>query len=221
MLTPEIIARVNRWLAASKRNGANEAVLALAHEWSRRPFRIAAARTNAAREAIDSAMMGVLLALVREARGDESKQISGAALCQEPDGSGCFRVYNFFGDEIGFGRTEAEALIAALEAAPLSNPKGRAASVMTDREDWDRDFTEAERARIERDNEDMQARLDAVRKALDGDLKFDLEYMSETVWLVAEAFGADRNCPGCQKVVRHMDRREVGTRCGLHWSPER
>jgi hypothetical protein len=43
-----------------------------------------------------------------------------------------------------------------------------------------------------------------------------IERMSETVWLVAEAFGGRRDCPACQKVVRHMDRRELGSVCALH-----
>ena len=45
------------------------------------------------------------------------------------------------------------------------------------------------------------------------------EHLAGTVWLVAEAFGADRECMACQKVVRHMDRRELGTVCGLHRTP--
>ena len=34
------------------------------------------------------------------------------------------------------------------------------------------------------------------------------EHLTETVWRVAEAFGASRTCPGCAKVVRFIDRRE-------------
>lgn len=45
------------------------------------------------------------------------------------------------------------------------------------------------------------------------------EYWEETVWLVAEAFGADRSCDGCRKVVRKLSKREAGWRCALHWSP--
>lgn len=43
------------------------------------------------------------------------------------------------------------------------------------------------------------------------------EHLTETIWLVVEAFGGDRNCAGCQKVVRHMDRREYGSICAFHF----
>jgi hypothetical protein len=45
------------------------------------------------------------------------------------------------------------------------------------------------------------------------------EHLTDTVWLVAEAFGADRECVGCQKVVRSMSR-EHGSVCGLHRTAE-
>ena len=48
-----------------------------------------------------------------------------------------------------------------------------------------------------------------------------LAHASETVWLVAEAFGADRNCEGCRKVVRKCDRRDLGYVCMVHRGPPR
>ena len=41
-------------------------------------------------------------------------------------------------------------------------------------------------------------------------------HLTETVWLVAVAYGADRDCPGCQKVVRKLDARESGYACLNH-----
>lgn len=41
-------------------------------------------------------------------------------------------------------------------------------------------------------------------------------HLTETVWLVVEAFGGRRDCLACAKVVRHMDRRELGSVCVTH-----
>jgi hypothetical protein len=65
----------------------------------------------------DPATLGCLLALVREAWGDEAGQISGAGFDQRADKSPCYSVW-YCGELIGEGDTEAEALVAALEAAP-------------------------------------------------------------------------------------------------------
>lgn len=43
------------------------------------------------------------------------------------------------------------------------------------------------------------------------------DWMTETAWLIAESFGADRNCPACQTVMRRIDRRQLdGTTCLGH-----
>jgi len=46
------------------------------------------------------------------------------------------------------------------------------------------------------------------------------EHLSETVWLVAEYFGAVRGCWGCMKAIRKWDQRtEMGTVCFGHMRP--
>ncbi len=43
------------------------------------------------------------------------------------------------------------------------------------------------------------------------------EHLTETIWIVAEAYGANRDCEGCRTVVRRHDRREKPeTVCLLH-----
>ena len=42
-------------------------------------------------------------------------------------------------------------------------------------------------------------------------------HLTETIWLVAEAVGLDRNCPGCVKSIRKIDKRDLGYVCLKHW----
>ena len=43
------------------------------------------------------------------------------------------------------------------------------------------------------------------------------DWLVETVWLVAESFGAERNCPACQTVMGRIDRRQLdGSVCPRH-----
>jgi hypothetical protein len=64
----------------------------------------------------DPATLGCLLALVREAWGDET-------LCAVRDGDYVWRMKTCAGPRIvASGKTEAEALIAALDAAPERTP---------------------------------------------------------------------------------------------------
>jgi hypothetical protein len=49
------------------------------------------------------------------------------------------------------------------------------------------------------------------------------EHLTETIWLVAESYGADRECEGCRTVVRRADRHDKPlSRCARHpGSPKR
>lgn len=60
----------------------------------------------------DPATLGCLLALVREAWADEG------VVTTRPAANGGFLAVAFTGLEVGHGATEADALVAALEAAP-------------------------------------------------------------------------------------------------------
>ena len=43
------------------------------------------------------------------------------------------------------------------------------------------------------------------------------DWVTESCWLIAESFGADRKCGGCQTVMRRLDRRQYdGTGCAQH-----
>lgn len=43
-----------------------------------------------------------------------------------------------------------------------------------------------------------------------------ITHLTETVWLVAEAFGAKRDCVSCEAVVRKLDKRRLGYVCLRH-----
>lgn len=61
-------------------------------------------------------------------------------------------------------------------------------------------------------DESIRHALDSVQARLSRQLRLraqDRAHLTETIWLVAEAFGADRECAGCQKVVRDADRRKI------------
>ena len=42
-------------------------------------------------------------------------------------------------------------------------------------------------------------------------------WFEETAWIIAESFGADRNCGGCRTIMRRVDRRQWdGSGCVRH-----
>lgn len=41
-------------------------------------------------------------------------------------------------------------------------------------------------------------------------------HLTETVWLVAETYGADRTCAACRRVVHALDARDTGYVCVKH-----
>jgi hypothetical protein len=108
-MTPEIVRRVDAWLARRPGSALSRRWSALASTWADQ--QISALPEDA--EASAAAMGGVLLALVREAWGHPHTNA-----CRTSDGRYWGVRCPGFGGHMGTGNTEAEALVEALEAAP-------------------------------------------------------------------------------------------------------
>jgi hypothetical protein len=105
-MTPEIVRRVDAWLARRAGSALGRRWSALASTWADQ--QISALPEDA--EATAAAMGGVLLALVREAEGRD--------VFVEHHGDGLWRVHQQHREYvIGVGLTEHEALLHALESA--------------------------------------------------------------------------------------------------------
>lgn len=120
-ITPELVARVDAWLAS--RRGQH---LWLANDWRKasalwrhRRSKDPADSSGAVASAV-AAMRGILLALVREAWVDQTVHVR-AIEDPEPEGY-AWMACNKYGAakfaRLTWSRSEAERLVAALEAAP-------------------------------------------------------------------------------------------------------
>lgn len=115
-MTPEIIARVDRWLASRKA----WLLSAEYRDWLHHEWRLAVDRYNShergcRREAVAATLSGLLLALVREAWGDGSAHVWHEDQDERGDGGGWWCEA---GDRMFHGDTELAALFSALEEAP-------------------------------------------------------------------------------------------------------
>jgi len=116
-MTPEIIARVDAWLAHSTRP-----VLWLNLDWRTACLALADRQTDRGRASCEAAMTGILVALVREAWGMPNLRPGHYQRIGFP-GSRPYRpeMWSICPPESGGpyeGETEAECLVVCLEAAP-------------------------------------------------------------------------------------------------------
>lgn len=69
--------------------------------------------------------------------------------------------------------------------------------------------------------QDEVDRLCAEVEAAKAETKHVRAHLTETIWLFAEMFGAQRDCPSCQKAIRKWDERELGGACLAHFAPDK
>jgi len=118
MLTPELIARVNAVLTKDEPLRSD----ALSQCWMSLSFKFETVSLPKDKAAISAAMCGILLALVREVWGEPMLCTRWSSGSYQVSGDGPQWVMDpVHSDESMTGRTEAEALVAALESAPCAN----------------------------------------------------------------------------------------------------
>jgi hypothetical protein len=110
-MTPELIARVDAWLAKRDPQWSR----ALSRCWKVYGHELRLADSPEEKAAVSAALTGILLALVREAWDDP---YASPCICDYDLPSEGWQVYITTAPKIYFEATEAEALVAALEAAP-------------------------------------------------------------------------------------------------------
>jgi hypothetical protein len=121
-LTPEIIARVDAWIVAHRDlpEWGRQASMSTSRRWlllGALIGELAKLRLWPDDPVADASAKGILLALVREAWGDLGMHTSAGTLMRPGDRS-TWTTWSGDRMEGRLGETEAEALVAALEAAP-------------------------------------------------------------------------------------------------------
>ena len=123
-MTPEIVERVDAWIGARVPDGSDDPLVWLVSDWRKACalWRYRRAKdpedASGAVASAEAAMVGLLLALVREAWGDARASVTPErgrpggewACCVQPPARQVGRMF--------VAGSEDEALVAALEAAP-------------------------------------------------------------------------------------------------------